>query len=262
MAKVENIDLRMNIVDLVRRGNGGHIPSAFSIVDIIDTVYSDFLKHDSENPDWEGRDIFILSKGHGCAALYVVLHKNGYLQQKDMDEYLSFQGILGGHPDRTKVPGAEASTGSLGHGLPFAVGIALGLKVQKKSNRVIVLVGDGECHEGTIWESALVAQSLGLDNLCCFIDYNGSADQILPHPNIAKQWEAFGWGIHEIDGHNPDEIRNELGDFYKRSEGVPTAIIANTVKGKGVSFLQKHGPWHYKVPDDKEYEAIKEELQS
>ena len=262
MAKVENIDLRMNIVDLVRRGNGGHIPSAFSIVDIIDTVYSDFLKHDSENPDWEGRDIFILSKGHGCAALYVVLHKNGYLQQKDMDEYLSFQGILGGHPDRTKVPGAEASTGSLGHGLPFAVGIALGLKVQKKSNRVIVLVGDGECQEGTIWESALVAQSLGLDNLCCFIDYNGSADQILPHPNIAKQWEAFGWGIHEIDGHNPDEIRNELGDFYKRSEGVPTAIIANTVKGKGVSFLQKHGPWHYKVPDDKEYEAIKEELQS
>ena len=214
----------------------------------------------------------MMNKKHTKAA--ILFDTNSTLQVKNIEIPILLEGqvlvkILFSGVCRSQLMEVRGARGEdpwlphlLGHGLPFAVGIALGLKVQKKSNRVIVLVGDGECHEGTIWESALVAQSLGLDNLCCFIDYNGSADQILPHPNIAKQWEAFGWGIHEIDGHNPDEIRNELGDFYKRSEGVPTAIIANTVKGKGVSFLQKHGPWHYKVPDDKEYEAIKEELQS
>jgi len=262
MEKRTNNDLRLAIVDLVRTGNGGHIPSAFSIVDIIDTVYSTVLRHDPKNPDWDDRDYFILSKGHGCAALYVVLRKNGYLEQKDMDEYLSFNGILGGHPDRTKVPGAEASTGSLGHGLPFAVGIALGLKIKKKNNRVIVLVGDGECHEGTIWEAALLSQNLGLDNLCCFVDFNGSAEQILPHPNISEQWRAFGWDVHEIDGHETGEIGSELDRFYSKcgSSGRPTAIIANTIKGKGVSFMQQHGPWHYKVPDENEYSLIKEEL--
>jgi len=206
LARLPNSNLRKEIVDLVRRGNGGHIPSAFSIVDILDTIYGQFLKHNSGNPEWEDRDYFILSKGHGCAALYAVLHKYGFLKQQDMEEYLSFQGILGGHPDRTKVPGVEASTGSLGHGLPFAVGIALGLKIRKKSNRVIVIAGDGECHEGTIWEAALVAQNLSLDNLCCFVDLNGSAAQILPHPNLARQWEAFGWNVQEIDGHNIDDI--------------------------------------------------------
>ncbi len=257
-----NSDLRMDIVNLVRQGNGGHIPSAFSIVDIIDTVYGNHLKHNSSNPEWDDRDYFILSKGHGCTALYVVLHKYGFLKQSDMDEYLSFNGILGGHPDRTKVPGVEASTGSLGHGLPFAIGIALGLKIQKRDNRVIVVVGDGECHEGTIWEAALVAQNLKLDNLCCFIDLNGSAEQILPHPNMSKQWKAFGWNTFEIDGHNADEINSELKNFYNRVDGMPTAIIANTVKGKGVSFMQEHGPWHYKVPDDDEYAKIREELLS
>jgi len=262
MVRLVNKDLRLQIVDLVRRGNGGHIPSAFSIVDIIDTVYGRFLKYDPENPEWEDRDYFILSKGHGCSALYVVLHKYGFLKDRDMQEYLTYDGILGGHPDRIKVPGAEASTGSLGHGLPFSLGIALGLKIQKKDNRVIVLAGDGECHEGSIWEAALVAQNLGLDNLCCFVDLNGSAEQILPHPSLARQWESFGWNVRVIDGHDIDEISGVLTEFYDGALAGPLAVVANTVKGKGVSFMECHGPWHYKVPDESEYQAIVEELRS
>jgi len=261
MPIVANRDLRVDIVDLVRRGNGGHIPSAFSIVDIIDTVYGKFLKYDSANPNWDERDYFVLSKGHGCSALYVVLHKYGFLQSKDMEEYLSFQGMLGGHPDRTKVPGAEASAGSLGHGFPFAAGIALGMKVKRMDNRVVALVGDGECHEGAIWETALVAQNMSLNNLCCIVDLNDSAAQILPHPDMVGQWRAFGWNVLEIDGHNPEEISDALTSFYSGVSSKPTAIVANTVKGKGVSFMEVHGPWHYKVPDEYEYQLILEELQ-
>lgn len=257
-----NSDLRKSIVRLVMSGNGGHIPSAFSIVDIIDIVYGKIIKTDSKNPDAEDRDYFILSKGHGCTALYAVLHKYGFLSDRDMEGYLSFDGILGGHPDRTKVPGAEASTGSLGHGLPFSLGIAQGLKIKKMKNRVITLVGDGECHEGSIWEAALVAQNHELDNLCCVIDLNGSAEQILPHPSMENQWKSFGWEVLVIDGHNPLEIENALRLFYKGSFDKPVAIVANTIKGKGVSFMETHGPWHYKVPNEDEFKVIEEELDS
>ncbi len=255
-----NNDLRLNIVELVMRGNGGHIPSAFSIVDIIDTIYGKVLKYDSKNPDMEDRDYFILSKGHGCTALYVVLHKYGFLSDKDMESYLTFDGILGGHPDRTKVPGAEASTGSLGHGFPFSMGIAKGLKIKGKTNKVFTLVGDGECHEGTIWEAALVAQNLKLDNLCCIVDLNGSADQILPHPAMAEQFKAFGWDVLSIDGHNLVDIEKALKYFVEGKFSKPLAIIANTVKGKGVSFMETHGPWHYKVPTQDDLQKIKQEL--
>jgi len=245
---------------MITRAGEGHIPSAFSIVDIIDTIYAKFLKHDASKPDWEGRDYFILSKGHGCAALYVVLHKHGFLTDADLESYGRFSSKLGGHPDRVKVPGAEASTGSLGHGLPNGVGVALGLKIQGKSNKVIVLVGDGECHEGTIWESALVAQNLRLSNLCCVVDSNGSAAQILPHPNIAKQWEAFGWDVREIDGHNESEIQTVAEGFFAGKMDKPLAVIAHNVKGKGVSFMETHGPWHHKIPNPQEFEAIMAEL--
>ena len=257
----KNSDLRKAIVDLVIKGKGGHIPSAFSIVDIIDTAYGGLLRYDPKNPDWDGRDYFILSKGHGCAALYVVLKKYGFVTQSDMDKYLSFEGILGGHPDKTKVPGVEASTGSLGHGLPFSTGIALGLKIKDMTNRVIVLVGDGECHEGTIWEAALVSQNYKLNNLCCIVDLNGSAEQVLPHPDISEQWSAFGWRVRVIDGHDVNQISAALSEFYSYKGEQPTAIIANTVKGKGVGMMETHGPWHYKVPNREEYEAILAELQ-
>lgn len=255
-------ELRRKIAKMITNAGEGHIPSAFSIVDIIDTIYGKFLRFDSKNPAWGKRDFFVLSKGHGCAALFVVLEKNGFIAETDLDSYGEYDGVLGGHPDRSKVPGVEASTGSLGHGLPFAMGIALGLKIQNMDNRVIALVGDGECHEGTIWETALVAQNLKLNNLCCIVDLNGSATQILPHPNLYEQWKSFGWEVIEIDGHDGDQIGSALSKFYTGENTSPFAIIAKTVKGKGVSFLEVHGPWHHKIPNPEEYRAILSELEA
>ncbi len=258
---VHNKDLRRCIVDLVTRSKGGHIPSAFSIVDIIATLYGHLLRFDPQRPEADDRDHFILSKGHGCAALYAVLHRHGFLSDAQINGYLGFDSILGGHPDRTKVPGAEASTGSLGHGLPFSVGVALGLKIRGQRNKVVTLVGDGECHEGTVWESALVAQNLGLGNLCCIVDYNGSAAQILPHPDIAGQWRAFGWQVCAVDGHDPAAIREAVAPFMAAEQATqPLAVIAHTVKGRGVSFLESHGPWHHRIPNPDEYAAIMKEL--
>jgi len=255
-------ELRRKIVQMITRAGEGHIPSSFSIIDIVSTLYDHHMAFDAKNPDWQGRDYFVLSKGHGCAALYVVLEKHGFLSQDTLDHYGSFDSIIGGHPDRTKVPGVEASTGSLGHGLCYGVGIALGQKILGKSNKVYVLVGDGECHEGTIWESALVAQNLGLSNLCCVIDLNGSAAQILPHPNMAKQWEAFNWNVREVDGHKEDELNRAFSSFAENDTTKPTAIVAHTVKGKGVSFLECHGPWHHKIPNEDEYQAVMRELEA
>jgi len=252
--------LRKKIVRMITNAGEGHIPSSFSIVDIISTLYDNHLKFDPDNPDWEERDYFILSKGHGCAALYVVLARHGYISKNHLDNYGNFDSILGGHPDRTKIPGVEASTGSLGHGLPFSLGVALGQKIQNMPNKVYVLVGDGECHEGTIWESALVAQNLKLSNLCCIVDFNGSAAEILPHPDLAKQWGSFGWNVIKVDGHDENELNNAFNRFKTTNTSKPTVFIAHTVKGKGVSFLETHGPWHHKIPNQEEFKAIMEEL--
>ncbi|MCP4606637.1 MAG: transketolase [Proteobacteria bacterium] len=257
-----NRKLRKRIVDVITKAGEGHIPSSFSVVDIISVLYKKHLKVDPKNPRWVDRDYFVLSKGHAGVALFVVLRECGFITEDQLHSYGGFDSILGGHPDSTKVPGAEASTGSLGHGFPFAVGIALGLKVQKKTNRVFVLVGDGECHEGTIWEAALVAQNMGLDNLCCIVDLNGSAAQILPHPNLAGQWEAFGWQVLCVAGHDEnalDAVLSEAREIQTQKAG-PVCIVADTVKGKGVSFLETHGPWHHKIPNQEEYEAIIKEL--
>ena len=219
-------------------------------------------KFDSINPDWEERDYFILSKGHASMALYVVLEKFGFISQKDLNDYCKFDAILGGHPDRTKIPGVEASTGSLGHGFPYSVGIALGQKIKQKTNKVYVLVGDGECHEGTIWESALVAQNLKLNNLCVIVDLNGSHIDILPHPGMEGQWEAFGWNLLEVDGHNEKDLNSAFEKFKTYNSSKPTVIIANTVKGKGISFMEKNSSWHHKIPNQEEYKTIMKELVS
>ncbi|NQV49894.1 MAG: transketolase [Candidatus Marinimicrobia bacterium] len=257
-----NTELRKTIVNTITNGGEGHIPSSFSVIDIIDTLYANHLKYDSANPEWTDRDYFILSKGHAGVALYVVLEKYGFITQADLDNYGKFNAMLGGHPDRVKIPGVEASTGSLGHGFPYSVGIALGHKINKKENKVFVLVGDGESHEGTVWESALVAQNLNLENLCLIVDYNGSAAQIMPHPNIIKQWESFGWNVLECDGHNEAELDIAFNKFSRTSNGKPTVIIARTIKGKGVRFMETHGPWHHKIPNPLEYAEIMEELSS
>jgi transketolase len=255
-----NSGLRKRIVDMVREGRDGHIPSAFSILDILVVLYKDFLKFDPKNPQWEHRDYFVLSKGHGCLALYMVLREHGFITEEDIRLFCKQGGILGEHPDCTKVPGVEASTGSLGHGLPFAVGIALGLRINGMTNRVCVLVGDGECHEGTIWEAANVANNLQLGNLSVIVDWNGSAAQLMPRDDLPAKWKAFGWKTLIIDGHIESEIEAALSNISFNSTGTPTVIIARTTKGKGVPMLEGHGIWHHRIPNDEEYKIIMEAL--
>lgn len=257
---MKNNDLRIKIMELVIRSGEGHIPSSFSIVDIIEYLYSSVLKFNPKDPGWSERDFFILSKGHGCGALYVVLHKYGFLSDEDLLLYSKPKGILGGHPDMKIVPGAEASTGSLGHGFPTAVGLALGLKIQKKENRVYCLIGDGECHEGTIWEAANVGANRKLNNLCAIIDWNGSAAQLMPNDNLPQKWSAFGWETYLIDGHSNTDFDKTFYKISQSKDDRPKAVIAKTIKGKGVKFMEGHGVWHHKIPSLQEFQSAKEEL--
>tara|TARA_B100000989_G_scaffold297983_1_gene285553 strand:- start:639 stop:1415 length:777 start_codon:yes stop_codon:yes gene_type:complete len=254
-----NEDLRLKIISIIKNSGEGHIPSSFSIVDIIDYLYGNVLKI-YKNPSHENRDYFILSKGHGCAALYTVLNKHGFLTNTQLKSYSNKNSILGGHPDSTKIPHVEASTGSLGHGFPMACGIALGLKIKKKRNKVITLLGDGECHEGTIWESANIASNRNLTNLIAIIDWNKSAQQLMPIENLKNKWISFGWEVHVINGHCKKNFNYMSKVIKKKKNTKPVVFLAQTIKGKGVSFLEGHGKWHHKIPNDKELEEIKKEL--
>jgi len=257
---VFNKDLRKKIVEMIHHSGEGHIPSAFSIIDIVAHLYRNVLKVDGKNPRWDERDYFVLSKGHGCAALYVMLEERGFITKDDLMKKSKSEGILGGHPDATRVPGAEASTGSLGHGCGLALGLALGLRIREKDNKVIALLGDGESNEGTVWECGLVGANLQLGNLCYIIDNNGSAAQILPVSDMEKKWESFGWEAHSINGHSQKEIEDVFQKIRFEHHAKPKVIIANTLKGKGVSFMEVHGPWHAKVPNAEELKTIYEEL--
>lgn len=255
-----NNDLRLKIVKMICSSGEGHIPSSFSIVDIINFLYQKILRHNSKKKNWTDRDYFILSKGHGAAALYVVLNKFGFLTDKQLNNYGKSNSILGGHPDMTKVPGVEASTGSLGHGFPTAVGVALGLKIKQKKNRVFTLLGDGECHEGTIWESANIATNQSLGNICAIIDYNFSAKQLMPIDDIFSKWKSFGWEVIKCDGHNAKSLDTAFKKLKLNLNGQPKVIIAKTTKGKGVRFMQGHGKWHHKIPNNDELNLIIKEL--
>jgi transketolase len=255
-----NADLRLTIAQMVSRSGEGHIPSSYSIVDVIDHLYGNVLRVDPKNPRSEDRDYFILSKGHGCGALYAVLHKYGFLADRELLEYSTSKGILGGHPDMTKVSAIEASTGSLGHGFPTAVGLALALRIQGRFNRVFALMGDGENHEGTIWESANVGANLKLGNLCGIVDWNGSAAQLMPVDDLPAKWAAFGWEVIVIDGHSSAELSKTFQSLNMSPVGRPKAVICRTIKGKGVSFVEGHGKWHHRIPSAEEMTLIAEEL--
>jgi len=255
-----NKDLRLKILYLIKNSGEGHIPSSYSIVDIINFLYEEILSYNIKDPNSPQRDYFILSKGHGAAALYVVLNKFGFISDGILNSYGTPHGILGGHPEVTSTPGVEASTGSLGHGLATAIGTALGLRIKNRGNRVFCLVGDGECHEGTIWESANIAANLKLGNLCVIVDFNRSASQLMPIDKMAEKWRAFGWAVKEVDGHSEYYLRDAFNKIRFTNDGTPHVVIAHTVKGKGVSFIEGHGHWHHKIPDDAEMASMIREL--
>ena len=248
--------LKQIIVTASDKSGEGHIPSAFSVLDILWVLYDKVLKFNPKNPLDQSRDIFILSKGHASLGLYAVLAEKGFFPLSELENFGKFNSRLGGHPDRNKVPGVEASTGSLGHGFPISAGIALGLKIKNSDNKVFVLIGDGECNEGTDWESALLASHHNLSILRCVVDYNHSTDRALDMGDIAEKFKSFGWESCVINGHNHKEIYNAL---IKKSDK-PTAIIANTIKGYGVKTMENNPAWHHKSPSPEEFNILLEEL--
>ncbi len=256
-------EIRKNIFKIAYFAGGGHLVSGFSIADIISVLYfCDVLKYDAKNPKWDDRDRFILSKGHASYALYAALAAAGYFPENLLWRALKPGSKFGGHPKLDDIPGVEASTGALGHGLSFAIGIAYANKADGKNSHTYVMLGDGECQEGSIWEGALSAPALKLDNLTVIIDYNklqamDELKNIVPMKPMGEKWKAFGWNILEINGHDHNEIKSAL---LERKKDVPTLVVAHTVKGKGVSFMENVPIWHYRMPNDKEISVLMKEL--
>jgi len=243
-------DLRRTIIETLAAGRRGHVGAAFSLVEILRVLYDDILRYDPKNPKWEQRDRFILSKGHGCLALYVLLAEKGFFPRSELQKFCKSDGILGGHPEYGKVPGIEASTGSLGHGLPIGVGFALNAKYEKAGHRIFVIIGDGESNEGSVWEAAMSAGKHHLSNLTVLVDYNKqqSYDTTAAVQNMepfAAKWQAFGWATTEVDGHNIAELKSVLSALPLEPDK-PSAIICHTVKGKGVGFVENNLNWHHK----------------
>lgn len=266
MERIEDMakEIRKQIYRIAHFAGGGHMGAAFSMADIISVLYFDnVLRYDARNPLWQDRDKFILSKGHACYALYAVLAKAGYYPESELESVGRVGSKFGGHPKIYDIPGVEASTGALGHGLSFAIGIAYANKVDNRNCHVYVMLGDGECQEGSVWEGALSAPTLELDNMTVIIDHNklqamDELENIVHMKPFSDKWKAFGWNVIEIDGHNYEEIHEAL---LTRQRGKPTAIVANTVKGKGVSFMENVPIWHYRMPNDEELPVLFKDLE-
>ncbi|OGI27528.1 MAG: transketolase [Candidatus Moranbacteria bacterium RIFOXYB1_FULL_43_19] len=249
--------LKKRIVKTAFQAGEGHIPSAFSILDILWVLYDKILKITPGKYGHPERNRFILSKGHASLGLYAVLGEKGFFSSQELEKFAQYGSFLGGHPDRNKVPGIEASTGSLGHGLPISVGIALGLKIKKiKRAKVYTIIGDGECNEGTIWESLLLASHHQLNNLHCIVDFNHSTDRALGLKNLKRKFLSFGWDTRVIDGHNHKQIFSAL----KRESKKPIAVIANTIKGAGSRLMENNPAWHHRSPTKEELKQILKEL--
>lgn len=253
-------ELRKKIVKLKHGSQGGHLGSALSCVDILNVLYFKVLNIDPKNPKDPNRDRFIFSKGHAAAALYSVLCQRGFFDESELIECADGSKIAG-HPVKDSFPGIEASTGSLGHGFPIANGMALAAKKDKKQHKVVVMISDGECDEGTTWEGALFAAQYNLDNLTVVIDYNkiqsfGRVDEVMKLDPLGAKWESFGFDAQEIDGHDFDQIEKA---FDKKSDK-PKVIICHTVKGKGIKSVEDTVESHYHKVTDQEYKNFTEEL--
>lgn len=260
-------DCRRDIVKMVHSAKSGHPGGSLSCIDILVTLYfGGVLKHDPNDAKSDECDRFILAKGHAAPALYAVLANAGYIDKASLPTLRKYKSILQGHPDRLKCPGVEVSTGSLGQGLSIACGEALGLELKgNDKNCVFALLGDGECQEGQVWEAFMFASQYGLDNLVAIIDRNnlqidGNVNDVMSLGDLSAKASAFGWDVVGVDGHNIDELKEVLLDVKEKREGKPKCIIANTIKGKGVSFMENQAGWHGKAPNDEELEIALNEL--
>ena len=256
--------IRRNTLAMIHRAKSSHAGSALSMADLLAVLYARILRVDPARPDWPERDRFLLSKGHACAALYVVLAECGFFPAVWLDDFYQNGSHLAGHATHLGVPGVEVSTGSLGHGLSIACGMALAAKRDGRFHRVFTLLSDGECDEGSTWEAVLFAPHHHLDNLIAIVDYNkiqslGTVKEVLDLEPLAAKWRAFGWSVQEIDGHNLEQIEDALSTV-PAEPGKPTCILAHTVKGKGVSFMEDKLLWHYRTPDPDEMARALAEL--
>lgn len=265
-----SIRARLAALDMVCRAGGGHIGPDFSCMDILTALYFRVMAVDPANPTWGRRDRFVLSKGHAVGALYVTLAARGFFPTEWLLTYQQFDSKLPGHPDRKTVPGIEHNTGSLGHGLPVSVGMAAGLRTQpcpdERRPRVYVLLGDGELQEGSNWESALAGAHMGMDNLVAIVDRNGVqqgdfTENTVSLEDLEAKWDAFGWTVRRCNGHDFRSLTEAL-EAPAEPAGRPTVVIASTVKGKGVSFMENTATWHHKIPSAAERGLAIAELDS
>ena len=259
-------NIRLNAVRMVNRGGSSHIGSVLSIADILAVLYADIMIYNAEKPKWDGRDRFILSKGHAAPALFQVLAERGFYPKERLATFGLNGSVFHEHPPAPGyLPGVEAATGSLGHGMPMALGMALAARMSGISYRCYTLISDGECNEGTIWEAAMLAAAHEVDNLCVIVDFNGwqatgrSRDVMRLAP-MEERWETFGWHAVTIDGHDFTAMA-EAFEVCAATRGKPSVVIAETVKGKGVSFMEDDNNWHYRIPDEDELRLALTELQ-
>ncbi len=261
LQKISN-ELRVDILSMLLKSQSGHPGGSLSVIDILTAIYFDVAKNSSD-PLFEERDRVVLSKGHASPALFSVFAKMGYIDKSELMTFRQVNSRLQGHPDK-KCPGVEVATGSLGHGLAMANGIAMGFKMDNKSNRVFAIMGDGEIQEGEIWEGAMAASHYKLDNLVGIVDHNklqidGNVADVMNVDSVEEKFKAFGWYVITIDGHNFEEILNALKEA-EEVKGKPTMIVAMTTKGKGVSFMENQAGWHGKAPSMEEFKVALKDL--
>ncbi len=256
--------VRRDILTMTNSAGSGHPGGSLSAVEILICLYGYKMRHKPDNPHWEDRDILIVSKGHITPAIYSVLAHYGYFPLEELKTFRKFKSMLQGHV-HVKVPGIEFNTGSLGHGLSVACGAAMGARLLKKDSNIYCLLGDGEVQEGSVWEAAMTASHHSLDNLCAIIDYNkvqenGPTNEIKNIEPLAEKWKSFGWYVKEVIGHNFKSIIDALDEFGTIKDK-PFMIIAHTIKGKGISFMEGDRKWHGKAPDDAQLKEALEELE-
>ncbi len=263
LEKISNT-LRKDIVKMLHKSGSGHPGGSLSACEILTALYFSEMNIDPKNPTWEDRDRFILSKGHGAPVLYAALAEKGYFDKKELDNLRKIDSMLQGHPDMKGTPGVDMSTGSLGQGLAVSNGVALAGKLNNQDYRVYVLLGDGEVQEGMVWEAAMFASHNKLDNVTVFLDHNGlqidgKNSEVINVEPLKDKWKAFGWNVVEINGHDFKQIFTALKEA-KNTKEKPTIIIADTVKGKGISFMENQVGWHGKAPDDEQTDKALHEL--